>query len=174
MRSQPRPRRRASNTPWRRIALCWSIRRRCAWSMSFRSKAEIELSVAGGNDHCEDTLRCARLQVFESRRQLFSALRVVFRRAGIKRRRRMKLLVIAVTSAVVLGTSAVAQNSQNLQPRVPDPEAQSGQPTVGPLQTTDPRTTTGQAPVAVPGQGSPYGARGGAIPGVPNPDRAAP
>ena len=86
----------------------------------------------------------------------------------------MKLLVIAVTSAVVLGTSAVAQNSQNLQPRVPEPEAQSGQPTVGPLQTTDPRTTTGQAPVAVPGQGSPYGARGGAIPGVPNPDRVAP
>jgi hypothetical protein len=83
----------------------------------------------------------------------------------------MKPLVIAIASAVVLGTGAIAQN---LQPRVPEPEARSGQPTVGPQQTTDPRTTTGQAPVAAPGQGSPYGARGGAIPGVPNPDRVAP
>ena len=38
----------------------------------------------------------------------------------------------------------------------------------------DPRTATGQAPVATPRAGSPYRARGGAIPGVPNPDRVAP
>jgi hypothetical protein len=78
---------------------------------------------------------------------------------------KMKLLVIAVASAAILGTSAYAQNS-----RVPEQEAKPGQPTVGQPQTSDPRTTTGQAPVAVPGAGSPYGAKGGPT-GTPNPDR---
>jgi hypothetical protein len=41
---------------------------------------------------------------------------------------------------------------------------------VGPPQARDPRTTTGQAPIAVPGAGNPYGALGGAT-GRPNPDR---
>ena len=49
----------------------------------------------------------------------------------------MKLFVIAVATAAVVGTSAYAQNS-----RVLEPEARPGQPTVGPPQTTDPRTTT--------------------------------
>jgi hypothetical protein len=85
----------------------------------------------------------------------------------------MKLLVIAVASTAILGGSAYAQNSQQ---RVPEPEAQvPGQPTVGQPQTTDPRTTTGQAPAKAPGAvpGSPYGAKGGAT-GRPNPDRVPP
>jgi hypothetical protein len=77
----------------------------------------------------------------------------------------MKLFVIAVASAAILGTSAYAQNS-----RVPEQEAKPGKPTVGQPQTSDPRTTTGQAPIAVPGAGSPYGAKGGPT-GNPNPDR---
>jgi hypothetical protein len=78
----------------------------------------------------------------------------------------MKLFVIAVATAAVVGTSAYAQNA-----RVLEPEARPGQPTAGPKQTLDPRTTTtGQAPIAVPGAGSPYGAKGGAT-GNPNPDR---
>jgi hypothetical protein len=76
----------------------------------------------------------------------------------------MKLFVIAVTAAVV-GTSAHAQNA-----RVLEQEARPGQPTAGPTQTLDPRTTTGQAPIAVPGVGSPCGAKGGPA-GNPNPDR---
>ena len=80
----------------------------------------------------------------------------------------MRSLVIAVIAATFLGTNAYAQNS-----RVLEPEARQGQPTVGPPQTTDPRTTTGQAPIAVPGAGSPYGAKGGAT-GNPNPDRVPP
>ena len=80
----------------------------------------------------------------------------------------MKLFVIAVASAAILSTSGYAQNT-----RVPEQEAKPGQPTVGQPQTTDPRTTTGQAPVAVPGAGSPYGAKGGAT-GNPNPDRVPP
>jgi hypothetical protein len=85
----------------------------------------------------------------------------------------MKLLVIVTASAAVLASTAYAQNSQ---PRVPEPEARiPGQPTIGAPQTTDPRTeTTGQAPIRVPGAGNPYGAKGGAIPGVPNPDRVPP
>jgi len=85
----------------------------------------------------------------------------------------MKLLVIAVASTAILGGSAYAQNSQ---PRVPEPEARvPGQPTVAQPQTTDPRTTTGQAPIRAPGaaSGSPFGAKGGAT-GAPNPDRVPP
>jgi hypothetical protein len=77
----------------------------------------------------------------------------------------MKLFVITVATAAIIATGAHAQNS-----RVLEPEAQPGQPTAGPPQTVDPRTTTGQAPIAVPGAGSPYGALGGAS-GNPNPDR---
>jgi hypothetical protein len=80
----------------------------------------------------------------------------------------MKLFVIAVATAAVVGTSAYAQNS-----RVLEPEARPGQPTVGPTQTVDPRTATGPAPIAVPGAGSPYGAKGG-VTGNPNPDRVPP
>jgi hypothetical protein len=85
----------------------------------------------------------------------------------------MKLLIIATASVAILGVNAYAQNSQ---PRVPEPEARTpGQSTVGPPQTTDPRTTTGQAPAKAPGSvgSSPYGARGGAT-GAPNPDRVPP
>ena len=85
----------------------------------------------------------------------------------------MKLLIIAAASAAILGGSAQAQNSQL---RVTEPEARTpGQPTVGPPQTTDPRTTTGQGPVKAPGSvgSSPYGAKGGAT-GAPNPDRVPP
>ena len=49
----------------------------------------------------------------------------------------MKLFVIAVATAAVVGTTAYAQNS-----RVLEPEARPGQPTAGPTQTVDPRTTT--------------------------------
>jgi hypothetical protein len=80
----------------------------------------------------------------------------------------MRLIVVAVATAAIIGTGAHAQNS-----RVLEPEARPGQPTVGPPQTTDPRTTTGQAPIAVPGAGSPYGAKGG-VTGSPNPDRVPP
>ena len=86
----------------------------------------------------------------------------------------MKLLIIAAASAAILGGSgAYAQNPQS---RVKEPEARTpGQPTVCPPQTTDPRTTTGQAPVKAPGSvgTSPYGAKGGAT-GAPNPDRVPP
>jgi hypothetical protein len=78
----------------------------------------------------------------------------------------MKLIVVAVAIAAIVGTDARAQNS-----RVLEPEARPGQPTAGPTQTLDPRTTiTGQAPIAVPRTGSPYGAKGGAT-SNPNPDR---
>ena len=77
----------------------------------------------------------------------------------------MKLFVIVLATAAIIGGSADAQNT-----RVPEQEARPGQPTVGPPQTTDPRTTTGQAPISVPGTGSPYGAKGGPT-GSPNPDR---
>jgi hypothetical protein len=79
----------------------------------------------------------------------------------------MKLFVIAVATAII-APGAHAQNT-----RVLEPEARPGQPTAGPPQTVDPRTTTGQAPIAVPGAGSPYGALGGAS-GNPNPDRVPP
>ena len=82
-------------------------------------------------------------------------------------------MVIAAATAAVFVTAAYGQDSRT--PRVPEPEAKStAQPTVGPKQNSDPRTTTGQAPTPVPGTGSPYGARGGSQPGVPNPDRVAP
>jgi hypothetical protein len=85
---------------------------------------------------------------------------------------KMKLIIAAASTAVLVGT-AYAQNSPG--PRVPEPDAKvTNQPTTGQQQTTDPRTTTGQAPIPAPGQGSPYGAKGGAVPGVPNPDRVAP
>jgi hypothetical protein len=77
----------------------------------------------------------------------------------------MKLIVVAVATAAIVATSAYAQNY-----RVLEPEARPGQPTAGPPQTVDPRTTTGQGPIGVPGAGSPYGAKGGAT-GNPNPDR---
>jgi hypothetical protein len=81
----------------------------------------------------------------------------------------MRFLATALAGALVLAGAAHAQNS-----RVPEPEARTpGQPTVGPPQTTDPKTTTGQAPARVPGVGSPYGAKGGAT-GTPNPDRVVP
>jgi hypothetical protein len=80
----------------------------------------------------------------------------------------MKLLVIAFATAAIVGTSAHAQNT-----RVPEPEARPGKPMVGPPAVTDPRTTTGQAPIAVPGVGSPYGAKAGPS-GSPNPDRVPP
>jgi hypothetical protein len=83
----------------------------------------------------------------------------------------MKFLIIGVVSAAILSGNAYAQNTRAPVPRVPEVRT-PGQPTVGPLQTIDPRTeTTGQAPIRVPGAGNPYGAQGGAIPGVPNPDR---
>jgi hypothetical protein len=80
----------------------------------------------------------------------------------------MKVILAVVAATMLLGASANAQNS-----RVREPDAKTGQPTVGQPQTTDPRTTTGRAPVAVPGEGNPYGARGGAT-GTVNPDRVPP
>jgi hypothetical protein len=71
----------------------------------------------------------------------------------------MKTLPIAIIGVALLATGAFAQ-----QPRTPgpDPEARvPGHTVVGPPQGRDPRTTTGQAPIAVPGDGNPYGARGG-------------
>jgi Putative zinc-binding metallo-peptidase len=78
----------------------------------------------------------------------------------------MKLLVIAVASAAIFGSSAYAQISPK-----PDPDARvTGHTVVGPPEARDPRTTTGQAPMVVPGAGDPYGAKGGPS-GRPNPDR---
>jgi hypothetical protein len=77
----------------------------------------------------------------------------------------MKLLMALIAATVVFGASASAQNS-----RVQEPDAKNGQPVAGQPQTTDPRTTTGKAPIAVPGAGNPYGAKGGAT-GAVNPDR---
>jgi hypothetical protein len=77
----------------------------------------------------------------------------------------MKWMFPLLAGTVLISASANAQNS-----RVREPDAKNGQPTVGQPQTTDPRTTTGQAPVAVPGAGNPYGAKGGAT-GAVNPDR---
>jgi hypothetical protein len=57
----------------------------------------------------------------------------------------MKLLVIAVATVAIVGTSAHAQNT-----RVLEPEARPGQPTAGVPQATDRGTNTGQAPIAVP------------------------
>ncbi len=87
------------------------------------------------------------------------------RGASYWRKHAMRLFVIALASATILGTAAHAQNT-----RVLEPEARPGQPTAGPPQATDRRTTTGQAPVPVPGAGSPHGAQGGAT-SNPNPDR---
>jgi hypothetical protein len=79
-----------------------------------------------------------------------------------------EMLPIAITGAVLLATSAFAQQPRT---RGPDPEARvPGHTVVGPPQARDPRTTTGQAPIAVPGEGNPYGAGGGPT-GRPNPDR---
>ena len=75
-----------------------------------------------------------------------------------------KVLLLAVATAL-LATTAQAQNG-----RVREPEAKNGQPIAGQPQTADPRTTTGRAPVAVPGAGNPYGAKGGST-GAVNPDR---
>jgi hypothetical protein len=77
----------------------------------------------------------------------------------------MKWMIPLMAATVLTGASASAQNS-----RVREPDAKNGQPTMGQPQTTDPRTTTGQAPVAVPGAGNPYGAKGGGT-GAVNPDR---
>jgi hypothetical protein len=77
----------------------------------------------------------------------------------------MKWMIPLMAATVLTGASASAQNS-----RVRELDAKNGQPTVGQPQTTDPRTTTGQAPVAVPGAGNPYGAKGGGT-GAVNPDR---
>jgi hypothetical protein len=68
----------------------------------------------------------------------------------------MKWIVALTAATVFFGASANAQNS-----RVREPDAKNGQPVAGQPQTTDPRTTTGAAPVAVPGAGNPYGAKGG-------------
>jgi hypothetical protein len=69
-----------------------------------------------------------------------------------------------MAATVFFGAGANAQNS-----RVGEPDAKNG-PIGGQPQTTDPRTTSGAAPVAVPGAGNPYGAKGGAT-GAVNPDR---
>lgn len=76
--------------------------------------------------------------------------------------------LIAIAAATLISFSAYAQNT-----RVPEPEAKPGRPIVGQPQTSDPRTTTGQAPISVPGAGNPYGAKGGATGSV-NPDRVPP
>ena len=80
----------------------------------------------------------------------------------------MKWIVALVAASSLLVVSADAQNS-----RVREPDAKNGQPVAGQPQTTDPRTTTGEAPVAVPGAGNPYGAKGGST-GAVNPDRVPP
>jgi hypothetical protein len=77
----------------------------------------------------------------------------------------MKWIVALMAATVFFSASANAQNS-----RVREPDAKNGQPVAGQPQTTDPRTTTGAAPVAVPGAGNPYGAKGGAT-GAVNLDR---
>ena len=77
----------------------------------------------------------------------------------------MKWIVSLTAATVLLSATANAQNS-----RVQEPDAKNGQPITGQPQTTDPRNTTGQAPVAIPGAGNPYGAKGGAT-GAVNPDR---
>jgi hypothetical protein len=80
----------------------------------------------------------------------------------------MRMFPMAIIGATFLATTAYAQ-----QPRTPgpDPDARvTGHTVVGPPQARVPRTTTGQAPIAVPGAGDPYGALGRAT-GRPNPDR---
>jgi hypothetical protein len=75
----------------------------------------------------------------------------------------MRSLIIAVAGTAILAGTAFAQNTGG---RVLD------QPKVGEPQVTSPSTaTTGSGVIRVPGEGNPYGAQGGAIPGVPNPDR---
>jgi hypothetical protein len=80
-----------------------------------------------------------------------------------KGKRPMKSTVALIAATVFFAASANAQNS-----RAREPDAKNGQPIAGKPQTTDPRTTTGGAPV--PGAGNPYGAKGGAT-GTVNPDR---
>jgi hypothetical protein len=80
----------------------------------------------------------------------------------------MKWIVTLCAATALISGSANAQNT-----RVPEPAAKNGQPVVGQPQTSDPRTTTGQAPVATPGAGNPYGAKGGPT-GTVNPDRVPP
>ena len=75
----------------------------------------------------------------------------------------------AVCVAALAGVLVVAV-STGAQAQVREQDSRPGVPTVGPPQARDTGTTTGQAPIAVPGAGSPYGARGGAT-GAPNPDR---
>ena len=85
--------------------------------------------------------------------------------AGSSQEAYMRWTVGMVAATLLLGASANAQNS-----RVQEPDAKNGQPVAGQHQTTNPRTTTGQAPVSIPGAGNPYGAKGGAT-GAVNPDR---
>jgi hypothetical protein len=77
----------------------------------------------------------------------------------------MNWAIAVAAASMMIGATANAQTS-----RVREPDAKNGQPVAGQPQTTDPRTTTGKAPVAVPGAGNPYGAKGGAT-GAVNPDR---
>jgi hypothetical protein len=72
--------------------------------------------------------------------------------------------MIAIAFATLISAGAHDQDA-----RVPEPEAESGRPTVGQLHSADLRAT-GQAPIAVPGAGNAYGARFGATGSV-NPDR---
>jgi hypothetical protein len=77
----------------------------------------------------------------------------------------MKIFVIAVATAAFLGGSAYAQNAPVIEPAAPltGAPASAGSP-----QARDSKTTTGQAPVAVPRPGNPSAATGGAT-GSPNP-----
>ena len=78
----------------------------------------------------------------------------------------MRSLIIAMAGTAILAGAAFAQNSGG---RVLD------QPKVGEPQVTSPSTaTTGSGVIAVPGEGNPFRAQGGSIPGVPNPDRVPP
>ena len=78
----------------------------------------------------------------------------------------MKSLIIAVAGTAILAGTAFAQNTGG---RVLD------QPKVGEPQVTNPSTaTTGSGVIRVPGEGNPYRAEGGSIPGVANPDRVPP
>jgi hypothetical protein len=80
----------------------------------------------------------------------------------------MKIFVIAVATAAFLGGSACAQNAPVIEPAAPLAGAPAA---AGAPQARDSKTTTGQAPVAVPRQGVPYGGANAGEIGQPNTDR---
>ena len=96
----------------------------------------------------------------------------------------MKLLMIAIASAGILGGNAHVSaqerheySQERQERRVVEQELRDErrdeQRAVG-REGFDPAAEIGGAPIHVPGEGNPYAAQGGSVPGEVNPDRVPP